>query len=408
MTVPRFTRLAEQLTGSLRRDLGIKTVLLSTIDDVGEPEIHFAIMECLDERGITSHIWACVDDIGEFLPSQESLLVKKSLELTTNNLPADRFSQLGWIAQLLEWARSHSGEEVTDFAHVSGMGAFALVKFLGTSKALWFKAVGEPNLREFTITLALSQLCPEFIPRLLASDSEVSGWLMEDAGEPLSDNHPDYWAAAAESVSTLQIKSILHVPLLINEGCRDLRICSLRENIDRFFTAMTSIMEKQPAVPPPRLTAAELSTIASSIRDACDQLEGEGIPDTLGHLDFNPGNILFHDKRCRFTDWAEAYIGPPFFTLEYLLVHLAKLEDVSAVCNVQHIRSIYERSWRALYPDANIDRAAAVSPLLAVYAYALSLDDWKRPDTVADGRYLRSLTRRMKQEADLLRARRNT
>ena len=49
-----------------------------------------------------------------------------------------------------------------------------------------------------------------------------------------------------------------------------------------------------------------------------------GMPDTLGHLDFNPGNILCSANQCVFLDWAEAYVGPTFLTFQYLIEHLGR------------------------------------------------------------------------------------
>jgi hypothetical protein len=74
----------------------------------------------------------------------------------------------------------------------------------------------------------------------------------------------------------------------------------------------------------------------------------------------------------------------------------------SASCWESHLTSAYLKPWRCWLGPREISRALAVSPFLAIAAYALSLRAWRDATQCADpqtARYLRSLTRRMKREA---------
>jgi len=109
-----------------------------------------------------------------------------------------------------------------------------------------------------------------------------------------------------------------------------------------------------------------------------------------------------------FIDWAEAHIGHPFLTFEYFLAHLRKdypqFEPFAA-----DLRTSYSGAWSSVASQSQIAEAYLFSPLLAVYGYAVSSNVWRDPERLKfpgfQG-YLRSLTRRMKQEADLLQRRR--
>ena len=94
------------------------------------------------------------------------------------------------------------------------------------------------------------------------------------------------------------------------------------------------------------------------------------IPDTLGHSDFNPGNIIVGPERCTFLDWAEAYVGHPFLTFEYFLAHLRK--DYPQLAPLEsELRASYSRIWSSVASPEQIAQAYSFSPLVAVYAYAV-------------------------------------
>ncbi len=124
-------------------------------------------------------------------------------------------------------------------------------------------------------------------------------------------------------------------------------------------------------------------------------------PQTLGHIDFNPGNILISPARSVFLDWAEACVTNPLVTFEYLYEHArrAHIHDAAAT---ERITATYLRPWRALLSSDDLARGNIVSPLVAVFVYAVAGRAWCSPDTLHKPRrsgYLRSLTRRMYREA---------
>jgi len=65
--------------------------------------------------------------------------------------------------------------------------------------AVWFKATGEPNLREFPLTLELAACFPGYVPVSLATHPEWNAWLsLEAEGQDLwSSTEPGAWLRAA-------------------------------------------------------------------------------------------------------------------------------------------------------------------------------------------------------------------
>jgi hypothetical protein len=274
---------------------------------------------------------------------------------------------------------------------------------------VWFKAVGEPNLHEYGISLALARLLPRFVPTILGTKPAWHGWLMSDGGETLDESpDPSAWQTAITTLADLQIASIDMTDDLLRVGCRDLRLATLLDLVDPFLDTMAELMNQQTKVPPPVLSRQELSRLNATIKDALNCLEALPIPDTLGHSDFNPGNIIFGPERCVFIDWAEAHVGHPFLTFEYFLSHLRR--DYAALVPFEaESRSSYARRWQASSSAEHVAEAFLFSPLAAVFAYAAAGNIWRNPERLKIPQvpsYLRSLTRRMKQEAEMVQRRR--
>jgi hypothetical protein len=323
------------------------------------------------------------------------------------------FSRLGWLSNLQDWvgtAIRPLGMELKDFQQLNGCETFSLLRFNTTKRPVWFKAVGKPNLHEFPITVTLAEMFPEYLPSLLARQPACNGWLMADAGGPPLHQVADFsaWKDAATALAGLQIASIGAIDDLLEAGCRDLRARTLLELVDPFLDVMADLMQQQTKVPPPILYRQELCDLGATLKNALCCLESLGIPDTLGHSDFNPGNILVGSRRCVFIDWAEAHVSHPFLTFEYLVSHLRK--DYPALTRFEDtIRSSYVQRWQSVSLPEHVSEAFWFSPLVAVFSYAVAGNSWRDPERLKIPQmpgYLRSLTRRMKQEADSVPRRR--
>jgi thiamine kinase-like enzyme len=215
------------------------------------------------------------------------------------------------------------------------------------------------------------------------------------------------WKDAATALAGLQIASIGAIDDLLQAGCRDLRVGTLLELVDPFLEVIADLMHQQTKVPPAILSRQELSDLGAALKNALYRLESLGIPDTLGHSDFNPGNILVGCAHCVFIDWAEAHVSHPFLTFEYFISHLRK--DYPTLAQFEDtIRSSYEQRWESVSLSGHVSESFLFSPLVAVFAYAVAGNSWRDAERLKIPQvpgYLRSLTRRMKQEADSVQRR---
>jgi hypothetical protein len=317
------------------------------------------------------------------------------------------FVRSGWLNEVRFWVArvlARQGLRPTGAWKQYNMGPdYSLMRFECTGPAVWFKAVGEPNCREFSVTRLLAQLKPPHLAPLLAVHEDWHGWLMLDCGGNALDTYssPDGWTTAVRDLATLQIASIGQSHLLLGAGARDMRPGVLAQQVEGLFEMLSDLMERQTKFSPPALSHAELHDIRSRIMDALALVDGTSLPPTLGHLDLHPQNVLISPVGAVFLDWAEAFLGHPFLSFQYLLEYFRRAFG-QAHAQEEQISDGYWSSWRDIVPEDDITRVRKVAPLLAVFAYTAASHaraETKEPRTAA---FLRSLTRRMGRESQLL------
>ncbi len=351
----------------------------------------------------------------QFPPHSEDLAaLRQSLsecQACEENAQVGPFVRPGFFKRLIEWIdraiRPTKLHLTGHFRQLNASPTFSLIRFETNRSALWFKAVGDPNRREFPITLKVAELFPGYVPRIVATRSDLNGWLSTEAdghtlgpGSGLQD-----WSHAAESLAVLQTKSIENVNQLLVLGAHDLRVSSLSLEIGPMFSAIGELMARQEKKYPAPLGSLELQWLSDQINLAIEQLDHFAIPDTLGHLDLNPGNIVVNDSRATFLDWAEAYVGPPTLSFSYLLEHFGRLQPRNSL-NEKYLATVYENAWRACRRTQRISEILTLSSLLAVFAYATNCPGWRDTDSLlgdahASG-FFRGLARRMYRKATLL------
>lgn len=416
--IPRWRRLAENMTVAIRNEWGQEAVCLFNLE--GGFPLNYQVMEShgpLSESGYGAK-WVHVASLSEkaFADPADYLAVERSLAECAGLSTAvtkGPFTKLGWLRELQDWIEEvirPLGFRLTQrFSQLNASASFSLLRFETSGPAVWFKAVGSPNLREFPITLELARHLTRYLPTILGTRPAWHGWLaLEVEGISLGETQDaEHWAAAASALAKLQIESVEASGVLAASGARDLRAPALLKLVRPFLDAMGHLMEIQPNVPPATLTMNELVLLGEQIEEALSLAADFAVPDSLGHLDLNPGNVILCEGECVFLDWAEAYVGSPPFSLQYLVEHFRRFTGIDAAAESRLIK-VYTEAWQTLVSPERMAEALALAPMLAVFAYAVATDSWLDDARLRDPKlagYLRSLTRRMHREANRLRNR---
>ena len=323
---------------------------------------------------------------------------RQQLHEASNSANYRPFMKLGWFGELLNWIQSLPGPRPTGvFLQLNASASFSLIRFETADGAVWFKAVGPPNLRELPITTELAALFPSRVPKLIALKSDWNAWLAEEAtGRPLCDCEQASWELAVQSLSSLQIDSQASTSRLLGAGARDLRICKLKMLVDPFLRTMGELFAEESDVSQRKLRENDIEILGARIEFALEMLERLDMPDCLGHLDPNPGNFIVASDSCRILDWAEAYVGHPFLTFEYIRQYHLRM-DRDPRCQADLCTAYYSK-WICGFDSRALLSATRLIPLLAVFVYAAASEDWAGPRLWRiPGRaaYYRSLLQRM-------------
>ena len=411
-------RIAPQLIAKLKEHLQMEVYCLFvpsfTTSYEGAPLRKYAVLESIWHNGqapagtcwIPRTAAACqrVHPVEDHNAIAESL---REMDSYVNEAKTGAFGRPGWLREMFTWSQEQLSpwgfRPIGNFRQFNFSPTFSLIRFETNGPAVWFKATGKPNLHELPITVCLARLFPGNLPQMLGIHSLWNAWLSEELSETTLDQCADLtrWENAAENLAELQIASIGKTCTVLEAGCRDLRLQGLVDLIPRFVDRMAELMAAQVKLSPPPLTLSDLEFLGRQLREALLSLQDLRLPDTLGHTDFNPGNIVVSSTRCVFLDWAEACVTSPFVTFEYLREHARRYFSDGGTALVR-IANAYRRPWTTLLSSSDLARALTVSPLIAVFIYAVASGSCGTPETLfspAQSGHFRSLTRRMHHEA---------
>ena len=422
VTVPRWRRVAENVNEAMRKDWKEEVICLFEVNPppAGEKSRYIAARHwrCSGES-IAPLRWISATDLFEdsFAESRDYAAVRQSLAQcgTSSSVRGiGLFSRPNWFDELCEWVgRSIASKGLYlsgNFRQLNGSSTFSLIRFETNGPAVWFKAVGQPNAREFSITLKLAKLFPQYTAELLAVRPEWNGWLAceVDGTNPGETTDLSLWGRAAASLAGLQIESVRFCDGLLDSRAHNLKSPTLAALVSKFMEVVAGLMRQQSKVPPLILTERDLALVEEHIREGLLELNDFRVPDALGQLDLNPGNILVSPSACVFLDWAEAYVGHPFYCFQYLLEHFRHIV-IEAPESEAALTASYLAPWEQLASPEVLNEAMAFAPLLAAFAYAAGTGAWQNPECLRNPQlagYLRALARRMKREADQLSERR--
>ena len=227
--IPSWERLADKLTTALKRDWGCEAVCLLSVegskqdgDSGGDP---YEVTECWHDGGRKNEtIWKPIRSLtadsfqseAEFFAFEQCM---HQLERYEGD-PSSPFARRGWLTTLRDWSANviqPLGLELTGPLRQYNAGpAFNLIRLETTGPAVWFKAVGEPNLREFPITMKLAELFPMFMPDVLAAKPEWNGWLVARSGRKQSRRNKGYYVLGADCSRPCETSNSVHSRIRIH------------------------------------------------------------------------------------------------------------------------------------------------------------------------------------------------
>jgi len=412
LEIPRDERTAPNLNLAAERDLGIRAVsLYRVVPRVRVTGVSYHAITALSRQNAPSGTaWKFMRSLSANQFSSEEdfdaiQTFQAGVQQGSNPRETEPFLKPDWFAEVTRWIEdalhSRSLRLTGRFEQFNADSAFSLIRFETNRAPVWFKAVGAPNLQEFRVTLALAQLCPARLPKILASKTEWNAWLSEDAAGATLSARPDarLWEDAAAHLADLQIRSIAATHTLRVAECRVLGFGELQSLVEPFFRFFSIPVVLTSGRVTDALSEAETDALIMTVQRNLRRLHRLSLPDAIGHMDLNPANIVVTDAGCVFLDWAEAFLGNPLFSFEYLLQHFRN-EFASPLLLENRFRDAYLKPWRALVSPQDLQEGIALAPLGALFAYAAALWSASRQRSthnITQERYLAGLVRKMRR-----------
>jgi hypothetical protein len=232
-----------------------------------------------------------------------------------------RWSRPGWRARAGTWmteAAADAGQPLT--AEPSSFylrGISALLRAPTADRDLFLKAVFPPFHAEPALTGLLADRFPGHLPRVLATEAEEGWLLVEDIQATLIGELPDPDRPAALAIGS---RAIVEIQVAMADRPNDLAALGSAGAPHRPAAEFPAALEVALGPDGVGFHAAPLAPerrdrILHGVAAAVARVQTLGVPETVVHGDFHPGNAAIVDGRAVIIDWSDAAIGCPLVDL---------------------------------------------------------------------------------------------
>ena len=288
----------------------------------------------------------------------------------------------GGPAADLAWAESRLAERglrrIGPAQQVRSWNLSSLWRLPVEGQTLWLKVVPPFFVHEGRI---LERLQGERVPTLIARDGPRL-LLAEIPGEDLYRASPSQLLEMVSLLVALQREWMEGIDALLAIGLADWRAPALISAIGRLIERIG-----------PDLTPDDRATLdgfVTGLADRFARVAACGLPDTLVHGDFHPGNLRGNEGSLVLLDWGDCGVGHP------LLDEPAFLERVPSDA-VDTVRTHWHAAWSRALPGSDPDQAsrllrpvAAARQALIYQGFLDGIEPSERPYHAADpGAWLR-------------------
>ena len=272
------------------------------------------------------------------------------------------------------WVRAHAPGEVVSVEQPHVRPWATALRVETSDGVVWFKANRAACRQEAEATAILARARPDALPELLAHDPE-RGWLLtRDAGDRLrelvaSERSLWRWLDVLPLYARLQLDAVPLVDELLAAGVPDLRLAVLPDHFEQILGAIDGGARYRPLVP--------------RVRAGCERLAAYGLPETIQHDDLHDAQVYVRDGRILLTDWGDAVISHPFFSMSVTLQGVIAwgVDDVEGSEDVAPYAASYLEPWGGGLEEA-LELALPLGwacRIVGVYDQARALDPAERP-----------------------------
>jgi Phosphotransferase enzyme family len=263
---------------------------------------------------------------------------------------AGRLAELGWEPAAAVQQRTWNLSAIWRLDSPSGVA--------------WLKQVPPFFAHEPTVLRWPSATAPRSAPAVLAADAASGRMLLGDV--PGEDRHHAPVAelgALVDDLHGLQRAATAQVDDLLAAGVPDGRWPvlgrAIRDTVARYGPDLGAE------------TDARLRSLVDGLDERCAAIDACGLPDTLVHGDFHPGNTRGDGTRRTLLDWGDSFVGHPAFDA-------LRLVDQQPPADAAELLRHWSQRWRASVPGCDpagaLELMAPMAALRNAVVYADFVD----------------------------------
>jgi hypothetical protein len=264
------------------------------------------------------------------------------------------WGRIGWYERVCEWidgvllARGEGlAVAVIPFRQ---WGISAVLRVESDTARYWFKAVFPPFAAEPVVTEFLDRTRPGRVPHVIATELSEGWMLLSEITGTLVADDPHVTPVAIAALVDLQRSFIGRTQELVASGVVD-------RPLDRLPRDLMNALGLPLVQAVLHVDSDRAISLSHWLTEAVSAVQGIGIPHTLVHGDFHPGNVMLADDRVVLFDWSDAAVAHPL--LDAAVWVSWSRDDPEAV----------DRLWRAF-----ADAWSGVADVGAVMAARPALD----------------------------------
>jgi Ser/Thr protein kinase RdoA (MazF antagonist) len=226
----------------------------------------------------------------------------------------------------------------------------------------WLKVVPPFFAHEGDVLAAIADIDASAVPELLGH--EGARMLLRDvAGSDRYDATGDELAAMVRLLVTLQQRWLGRTDELLATGVPDWRPPAYLPDVEALLAARADELDVE--------TARRLDRLVASLQERLAAIDACGLPDTLVHGDFHPGNLRGGQSGLRLLDWGDSGVGHPLLDETAFCQRLSGADRAMA-------QAAFDDAWRSAAPGCEPRRAlellGPVAALRAAVVYQRFLD----------------------------------
>jgi hypothetical protein len=282
-------------------------------------------------------------------------------EAQTKHYPEERPSWAfpGWWAYTSDWIRAQvkaNGWRLEGEIELVRKWSITCVMKAPTSVGdLYFKAVPPMMAREVEVTWFLAEQFPDYLPSIVAYDTEQRWLLMRDFGQTFLVDSKEVadWERVLREFSALQIAMVPQVDTLV-------KLNALHYPVEQLPDGLEALLADTEYLHPDRhMSQEEIERVRSylpQIRQLAEELTGYDIPLTILHGDFHSGNTAIQDQQIIFFDWTDVMVGCPLLDMAFFFDGVGEVLGDAPETTAQ-LRETYLEGLSSLAPIDVLRRA---------------------------------------------------